>query len=272
MINRKAGFFSIISSVKVNLYLIKGLVVRDISSRYRGSAIGFLWSFITPVLMLAVYTFVFSTVFKARWPGGSASKAEFALILFAGLMVFNVIAECLSRSPGIIVGNANYVKKVVFPLEVLPVVILLSALFNLMTSLIVWTFFCVLFIGLPPATIFLLPAVVAPLILISLGCAWFLASLGTYLRDVGQVIGVFITMLMFLSPIFYPLDALPEQFRKIISISPVSYTVEQARMVMVWGKIPDLKWWLAWLAIGFIIAWSGFAWFQKTRKGFADVL
>lgn len=233
---------------------------------------GLLWSFFNPVLMLAVYTFVFSVVFQARWTGGSGSKTEFALVLFAGLMVFSLFSECLNRAPGLILGNANYVKKVIFPLEILPVVAFGSAVFHMMISLIVWLIFYLLFFGIPPASILQLPLVILPLAMMTMGFSWLLASLGVYLRDVSQVIGVFTTVLMFLSPIFYPIVVLPEEYRLFMQVSPLTFVVEQTRDVMIWGKGIDWGGWLIYTGISAFVAWLGFAWFQKTRKGFADVL
>jgi lipopolysaccharide transport system permease protein len=233
---------------------------------------GLLWSFFNPILMLAVYTFVFSVVFKARWVGGSDSKTEFALVLFTGLMVFNLFSECVNRAPNLVVGNVNYVKKVVFPLEILSVVSLGSSTFHLLISLVVWLIFYLIFFGAPHATIILLPLVLIPFMLLTLGISWLLASLGVYLRDITQIIGVITTVLMFLSPIFYPIVALPEQYRPFIQISPLTLVVEQTRDVMIWGKGLEWDTWAIYLSISTAIAWLGFAWFQKTRKGFADVL
>lgn len=233
---------------------------------------GLLWSFFNPILMLAVYTFVFSVVFKARWVGGSDSKTEFALVLFTGLMVFNLFSECVNRAPNLVLGNVNYVKKVVFPLEILPVVSLGSSAFHLLISLVVWLIFYLIFFGIPHATIVILPLVLLPLVLMTLGLGWLLASLGVYLRDVTQIIGVVTTVLMFLSPIFYPTIALPEQYRPFMQISPLTLVVEQTRDVMIWGKGLDWNIWTMYLLVSSIMTWLGFAWFQKTRKGFADVL
>ena len=264
--------FTLYQSLKTNRNLIYSLVKREVVGRYRGSVMGLLWSFFNPVLMLAVYTFVFSMVFKARWVGGSESKTEFALVLFAGLMVFNLFSECVNRAPGLILGNVNYVKKVVFPLEILPVVALGSAAFHLLISLIVWLIFYLVFFGVPQATILLLPLVLLPFVLMTLGLSWLLASLGVYLRDVSQIIGLVTTVLMFLSPIFYPIIALPEKYRPFMQISPLTFVVEQTRDVMIWGNTMDWRLWAFYLLLSSLIAWLGFAWFQKTRKGFADVL
>lgn len=233
---------------------------------------GILWSFFNPVLMLIVYTFVFSIVFKARWIGGTDSKTEFALVLFAGLMMYNLFAECINRAPSLVLSNVNYVKKVVFPLEILPIVAIGSATFHLIISLFVWLCFYLVFIGIPPATIGLLPLLLLPFFLMILGLTWLLAALGVYLRDVAQIIGILTTALLFLSPIFYPISALPEEYHYFIQASPLTFIVEQAREIMIWDK--ELNWsaWVIYSLFSIISAWLGFAWFQKTRKGFADVL
>ena len=264
--------FALIRNIKQHRQLIGQMTKREVIGRYKGSLLGLAWSFFNPVLMLVVYTFVFSVVFKARWIGGSDSKTEFALVLFTGLMVFSLFAECISRAPGMVLSNVNYVKKVVFPLEVLPIIVLGSALFHLLISLLVWLSFYLIFFGLPPVTVFLLPIVIMPLILMILGLSWFLASLGVYLRDISQIIGVIVTILMFLSPIFYPIVALPEEYRPFMQISPLTLVVEQTRDVMIWGKGLNVTAWLTSLFFSLVTAWLGFAWFQKTRKGFADVL
>ena len=269
---RSISPFTLLRSFKTNRGLIYNLIKREVIGRYRGSVMGLMWSFFNPVLMLIVYTFVFSVVFKARWAGGTESRTEFALVLFAGLMIYNLFAECINRAPGLVLGNVNYVKKVVFPLEILPIVAIGSAAFHLLISLIVWMVFYLIFFGIPQATIVILPVVLTPFFLLILGLSWFLASLGVYLRDVSQIIGVLTTALMFLSPIFYPITALPEEYHLIIQISPLTFIVEQARDVMIWGGGLDWRAWSIYLLIAATINWLGFAWFQKTRKGFADVL
>lgn len=255
-----------------NRELILASAKREIVGRYRGSVLGLLWSFFNPIFMLAVYTFVFSVVFKARWSVGSESKTEFALVLFAGLIVFNLFAECINRAPALILANPNYVKKVVFPLETLTFVSLLSALYHALISLSVWLAAYVILFGVPHASVLYLPFVVMPFALFILGLSWILASLGVYLRDVSQFIGVITSVLMFLSPIFYPISALPESYQHLLYLNPLTPVIEMVRDVLYWGKMPDfLLLALYWLVTG-IIAWLGFAWFQKTRKGFADVL
>jgi len=255
-----------------NRYLIKTSIQREIVGRYRGSFMGILWSFFNPVFMLVVYTFVFSVVFKARWPTGSDSKTEFALILFSGLIVFNLFAECINRAPGLILSHANYVKRVIFPLEILPLVTLGSAFFHAMVSLLVWAIAYTVLFGIPHITLLLLPVVLAPLLLFTLGISWGLASLGVYLRDVSQVVGVVTTALLFLSPIFYSASSLPENYQRILQLNPLTPVIEQTRGVLFFGKFPEIGLLLGCYVFSMIVACLGFAWFQKTRKGFADVL
>jgi lipopolysaccharide transport system permease protein len=255
-----------------NRNLIKVSVKREVLGRYRGSVMGILWSFFNPLFMLAVYTVVFSVVFKARWATGSDSKTEFALVLFAGLMMFSIFAECINRAPGLILSNVNYVKKVVYPLEILPAVTLLSAMFHMIISLGVWLMAHALFFGAPHITALFLPFVIVPFVMFIMGFSWMLASLGVYLRDVSQIIGVITSVLMFMSPIFYPVSSLPENFRHLLYLNPLTPVIEMSRDVLYWGKMPNFQLLgIYWLATA-LIAWLGFAWFQKTRKGFADVL
>lgn len=252
--------------------LVIEMIKREVIGRYRGSVMGLLWSFFTPVLMLVVYTFVFSVVFRARWAGGTGSKTEFAVVLFVGMMIFGLFSECINRAPSLILSNANYVKKVIFPLEILPVVSLGAALFHFAISLLVWTLFYLVLFGIPSIQALWLPIAIAPMLLMCLGVSWFLASLGVYLRDVGQVIVVVTTALMFMSPVFFPAVAMPEEFRPYLYISPITYFIEQARDLLIWNS--NMHWlpWMKMLGLSAVIVVFGFAWFQKTRKGFADVI
>lgn len=272
MQNFSASPRELIGSLLRNRSLIKSFVQRDVLGRYRGSFMGLLWSFLNPLFMLIVYTFFFSVIFKARWSEGSDSKTEFALILFAGLMVFSVFSECINRAPGVVLGNPNYVKKVVFPLEILPWVNLGSALFHGVISFSVWMLAYLVFFGLPHATVFFLPLILMPLVFFIMGLSWVLASLGVYLRDVAQFVGILTSTLMFLSPIFYPVTAIPERFRGLLYLNPLTPVIEQTRDVLYWGKVPNFSLIGIYLIVTIIFAWLGFAWFQKTRKGFADVL
>lgn len=252
--------------------LIFQMTRREVVGRYRGSVLGLLWSFFNPLLLLAVYTFVFSVIFKSRWNAGSDSKTEFAIVLFVGMIVFQVFSETVNRAPSLIISNANYVKKVVFPLEVLPVVALLVALFHAAVS------FCVLLLAMivlgfkVPLTVLFFPIVVLPFLLFTLGVGWFLASLGVYIQDIGQSIGLVTTILMFLTPVFYPATSLPQRYQHIISLNPVAFVIEQSRNVVIWGTEPHWLGLSKMLVASAIVAVLGYQWFNRTRKGFADVL
>jgi lipopolysaccharide transport system permease protein len=241
--------------------------------RYKGSAVGLAWSFFNPVFMLVVYTFVFSEIFKSRWGGvQDDSKTQFAVVLFVGMIVLGLFSEVLNRAPGLILSNANYVKKVIFPLEILPVIAIGAAMFHSLVSLGVLLAAFALFNGYVHWTAIFIPFVMFPLVVLSLGLAWMLASLGVFLRDVGQFISIITTVLMFLSPVFYPVSAVPENARALIMANPLTFIIEQAREVLIWGHSPDWSGLGMYTLVAIAIAWAGYAWFQKTRKGFADVL
>lgn len=272
----RTSIAALLGSLWHNRQLIAQMTRREVTGRYKGSVMGLAWSLFNPVLMLAVYTFVFSSVFKSRWgltaAGAEESKTQFAVVLFVGMIVHGMFAEVLNRAPGLILSNVNYVKKVVFPLEILPVVVMGAALFHGLVSLGVLLVAFFLFNGYLPWTAIFAPVVFLPLVILTLGIAWILASLGTFLRDVGQTMGIVTTILMFLSPVFYPVSALPEAFRPMILANPLTLIIEQAREVLIWGRLPD------WTGLGLYtlaavaVAYIGYAWFQKTRKGFADVV
>ena len=252
--------------------LISRLAYRDIQARYRGSIMGLAWSLIVPIFLLAVYTFVFSVVFQSRWGVPDTSKGHFALVLFCGLLVFNFFSDCITRAPTLIVSNASYVKKVVFPLEVLPWVSTLSALFNAGVGFVVLVAFYTYVEGTPYPSILAAPIVLAPFMMLALGLSLFLSSLGVFLRDLQQFIGIIVTVVMFMSPLFYPIEALPVGYREIVSWSPLTIAISQARSVLLYGQLPRLQEWIFSLVIGWTALWLGFVWFNKTRKGFADVL
>jgi lipopolysaccharide transport system permease protein len=259
-----------------NVWRYRDLVVqmteRDAHSRYRGSAGGLVWVAFHPLLMLAVYTFFFSEVFPTRWSSGADGRGTFALLLFVGLLLHGMLTEMLIRSPALITGNANLVKKVVFPLDLLPVVSLGSALFHFAIGIAIWLAFYVFQKGLPPLTALWLPLVVAPLALLALGLGWLLASLGVYLRDIAQVVPVASSVLLFASPIFYPLSALRGWLRWVVLASPLTVPIDEARRVLLDARVPDFGALGIYSVAALFVAYLGFAWFQGTRRGFADVV
>lgn len=255
-----------------NRALIIQMTKREVVGRYRGSFMGLTWSFFNPILMLAVYTFVFSEIFKARWVGEDTGQGGFAILVFVGMIVHGLFAECANRAPSLVMSNSNYVKKVVFPLEILPVITLGSALFHSCISLLVLLIAQLIFTHNIYWSALLFPLVMLPLTLGTLGISWLLASLGVFLRDVGQVVTVLTTVLMFLSPVLYPVAALPEIYRPWLELNPLTYVIEESRSVLLFGNLPNWAGLLYAMLIGTIIASVGFWFFQKTRKGFADVI
>ena len=249
------------------------LTVRDVIGRYKGSALGWIWSLLTPLLMLGVYTFVFSEVFKSRWDNlGDTGTLGFATNLCAGLIVFNVFAESINKAPQLIPENANYVTKVIFPLEILSAVAVASAGFHAATSLVVLAVFQLLTAHHIPLTALWLPLLWVPLFCWSLSLSWVLSALGVYLRDVGQVVGVVTNMLMFLSAVFYPLSSLPPLWQPILALNPLVWLIEQTRHILILGTMPNVISLAVVIPISIILCELSFRSFSRARRGFADVL
>lgn len=266
------GPASLVHGLHRNADLAFSLSAREVSERYRESFLGFAWAIVQPLLIIAIYIFVFAFVFKSRWPGGSGSKTEFALVLFAGLLVFNMFSEILNRSPQLILEKRNFVKRVVFPLEIVAFVCAGTAAFNLAVNTIVWLVFYVVAIGAPHLTALLFPVVLIPFVCFMLGVSWLFAAVGVYIRDLSQVTAIITTGAMFLTPIFYPPTFFPEDIRYLLNLNPLTIVVDQVRDVLMWGRIPDPLTYLGCLLVGVLVMWVGYATFQKTRKGFSDVL
>lgn len=261
--------------------LLWQMTKREVVGRYRGSVLGLFWSFFHPLIMLAVYTFAFSYIFKVSFklnspagsPAGPSDHVDFALYCFAGLILFTVFSEVLTRAPVLILQNVNYVKRVVFPLEILPVVTLGSALIHALISSLVLLLGFLLAHGQFHWTALLLPLVVLPLALLILGLAWFLASLGVYIRDIAQAIGIITTMFMYLSPIFYDASNIQSPtIQRLIALNPLTIPIQDARILLFKGALPDFLPLGLFTLISLLLCWLGFAWFQRTKRGFPDVL
>lgn len=252
--------------------VIGHLTRRDIAVRYRGSLLGTLWAVLNPLLLLVAYTFVFTTVFRMKWNVGLDNKAQFAIVVFAGMVVHSFFADCAGRAPGLVIANANYVKRVVFPLDVLPWVCVLSALFHTAIGLVVLLAFVLFESGSLPATVVFVPLVMLPLVVLSVGAVWLLAAIGTYLRDLGYVVGLLVMLLLFLSPVFYPLDAVPPEYRDLIAANPLTLIIEQLRATAIFGQAPDWSALVAYTAGAYAFAWFSLYVFRRARRGFADVL
>ena len=252
--------------------LILQMTQRDILGRYRGASFGLLWSLISPFFMLLIYTVAFGYLLKSRWPGTSGNIADFAMLLSVGLIVHGFFAECLTRAPQLVVSNSNLVKRIVFPLEVLPWTMVLSALFHAFANFLVYVVLNLALRGEMVPTLPLLPLVVLPLAIAALGVGWLLSSLSVYLRDIGQVTGLLSTAMLFLSSAIVPVETLPEHYQWVFRLNPLTFIIDQAREVAFWGRMPDWSG-LGLYTIGAIMfACLGYAVFQKMRRGFADVL
>lgn len=255
--------------------LIWRLAQRETEARFRGSLLGVIWVALVPLTMLAVYSLVFGSILKAGWHSptiGQAQEFSFSMLIFIGLTLFGVLAETINRSPSLILENPSYVKKVTFPLQILPVVALLSTLINAGVSLVIFFIFYLCMYGLPNESVLYLPAVIFPFVLLCLGASYFLASLGVFLRDMKHVTGPVTTALMFLSPVFYAPDSLPENYRQLLYLNPVTPVVMQARDVIFWGRAPSPLEWGTYMVVALLIYALGSAWFQRTHKAFADVI
>jgi len=252
--------------------LTRELTKRDVLGRYRGASFGLLWSVLSPFLMLIVYSIAFGSVFKSRWPQQVDGGPDYTLILFVGLIVHGFFTECLTRAPGLVVGNPSYVKRVVFPLEILPWPMVLSAFFHLLMNLVVLLLLYVLRYGMPSATVLLFPLVMLPLALVGAGTGWLLASLGVYLRDISQITGVLAAAMLFLSSAVVPVETLSPRYQLVFRLNPLSFIIDQARNVALWNQMPDWSGLLLYTAIALLFCYVAHAWFRATRSGFADVL
>lgn len=267
------SLINLVSSLIQNRRLVISMANREVIARYKGSILGLLWSFVHPLLMLAVYTFIFSVVFKVKWGVEIGDgKSDFALILFAGLIMHTLLSDVLNTAHGLILNNINYVKKVVFPLEILSVVNVVTALFHAVVSISILLVALMIMDGHLYWTVFLFPIVIMPLVILSLGFSWVLASLGVFVRDVGQLMGIVTTILLFLSPIFFPVSAIPEPYQIFIFLNPLTFIIEQIREVLIWGRMPNWQGLGMYTLFATLFCWIGFVWFQKTRKWFADVI
>ncbi len=253
--------------------LILQMTKREVIGRYRGSVVGIAWSVFHPLLMLVIYTFVFSIIFQAKWGGDIGEhRVNFAIVLFTGLIIHTLFTECINKAPMLILNNVNYVKRVIFPLEILPVVVMGAALFHSVASLLI-LILAMMISGMDfhPTALYL-PLLFVPLVLMILGFSWLMAALGTYVRDLGHAVFIISMILLFVSPIFFPITAVPEQLRFFVYLNPLSFIIEQVRIVLIWGESPSWFWLLVYSTVSLFVSWFGFWLFQRMRKGFSDVV
>lgn len=245
---------------------------REVQQRFRGSWLGLGWSLLTPLAMLAVYTFVFRAVLNARWPGAEDSNTEFALQIFSGLLIFGLFSEIVGRAPRLVLEQPNLVKKVIFPLEILPWVAVCTAYFNAFLSLLVLVGAVVLARGDITLHLISVPVIFVAFFPLLLGLGWLLAALGVYMRDINHIVGLILTPMLFLSPVFYPASALPAMVQKFMILNPLTLIIESLRAAVLNASWPVFSNLLIYFCVGMVIAWLGALCFEKTRRGFADVL
>lgn len=248
------------------------LAKRDVLGRYRGASFGLLWALISPFLMLLIYTFAFGTVMGSRWPEVESGGASFAIVLFAALLVHGFFAECLIKAPMLVAGQPNFVKRVVFPLDVLPWPMVISAGFHALANLLVFLVLQLVLDGGVQATALWFPLVLLPLAIAGLAVGWALAALGVYLRDIGQVTPLLSVALLFLSSAMVPPSVLPEEYRWLFALNPLNFVMEQSRDVLVRGLEPNFAGLALYAALALALACIARALFGRLRRGFADVL
>jgi len=248
------------------------LIEREVQQRYRGSVLGLLWTMVHPLLSLAVYTFVFTVIFQPRTATGTITRTEYVVRLFCGIVVYGLFAETAARAPGLIVSKPNFVKQVVFPLEILPVVSLGTALVSFGAGVLIVLIAAGVLLHSFSTTLWLLPVVLLPLLALALGMGWFLASLGVFLRDTQHVVRAAVQLLFFLTPIVWTVDLIGEHWRPLVNLNPLAVVVGASREVLIYGHYPHWGQWGMAMGVSLAILMAGYAWFAKTRKGFADVL
>jgi lipopolysaccharide transport system permease protein len=246
-------------------------VRRDISARYRGSIGGTFWAVLNPLLLMLTYIFVFGVVFQTRF-GADKSRSGFVLYFLAGILPWLAFAEAVGRSPYVIPEHRNFVKKLVFPLETLPVNLVISGAVTELIGLVVFTIVLLVARGGVPWTVIWLPALLVPQLLLTAGLAWFLAALGVFVRDLGQIIGFVLTLWLFLTPIFYPETQVPAAAAKLLSINPMWALVRGYRAIFLESRAPDVGPLLALWIGSVVVALAGFAWFHRLRRSFADAI
>jgi lipopolysaccharide transport system permease protein len=260
-----------VQTIWSNRSLIRSMVRRDIMARYRGSAGDLLWAVLNPLLLMATYFFVFGIVLESRI-GTDTSRTGFVLYLLAGMLPWLAFSEAVGRSPHVLLEHRNFIKKLVFPVEILPVTQTFSALVTQFFAVLLFVIALIVIRGSIPATAAWLPVLLIPQILFTAGTAWFLSALGVFLRDLGQIIGFILTLWFFLTPICYPETSLPAGAAAILTKNPVYVLVRGYRSILLENAAPSPdSLWKLWL-VGCVVFIAGYAWFHKLRKSFADVI
>lgn len=259
-------------SLAASLDLAVSLSRRDVLSRYRGSLLGFTWSFISPLFLLVIYTFIFGVVLKNEWPGSKGGIGGFAVMLFCGLIPFNFFNESLTRGSQSIVSSPNFVKRIAFPTAVLPLVTTFSALFHASMSMIILIVMNFVFTGSLPLSTLLVPLVILPLVVFASAANLVCATIGVFIRDVGHLLGILFSMLLFASPIFYPVSMFPENLQWIAFVNPIAYGAANLRKILVLGEGLNWESWAVFMLASFVALAVAYVYHQRLKARFADVL
>jgi lipopolysaccharide transport system permease protein len=265
-------FFNAINNIINSKSLLKQLMIRDYTARYKSGALGLAWTVINPLLMLTLYSFVFVAIFKMRWGVNDTSGHNFILLLFTGILVHGLFSEVITRAPSLIISNPAYVKKVVFPLELMPIIPLFGATVNFFIGMMLVFIMQIWINGELTFSVFLIPLIIIPFVILLTGISFIFSSLGVYFRDLNQMAGLIATIAMFASPVLFPMENVPEKYRIILYFNPITLVVEQLREVVILGTVPDVYHTMIYFIAAIAIFIIGLVWFQIVRKGFADVL
>ena len=259
--------------LKQHFELFLMLLKQDIQKKYKGNFIGNYWIIITPLFMLSIYTFVFGYVFAVRCPGFLNSNIfQFSLVLYCGLAFYNSFNEAISRAPNNIIENVNYLKKAVFPLEILTPILVSSSATNLLINVLLIAIIKSILISPITLNFLFILIVLFAFLTMLLGLSWIFSAVGVYIRDLNHLVTNSVTGLLFLSPIFYPIASLPEWLRPYILFNPISIPVEEARKIIIYNQIPDFYILTIYTLSSLLICIIGYFFFSITKKGFSDVI
>lgn len=253
------------------LNLIWTFVLRDLQARYVGSTMGLFWSIINPIIMLLIYLYVFSFIFKVKF-GQSGSLSDFALYLFCGMLPWLAFQETIFRSTNSIVENASLIKKFMFPSKILTVYLSISSLVNELIGMVVLIIAIILITHEISYFILFLPVIIIFQLTFTMGLGWIFACINVFFRDTAHLIGVIMMVWMFLTPIFYPESMIPQKFHLIIKINPMAYLVRAYRDILLNDKFPHISDILIFMAISIIVFFGGYYLFSKTQHQFSDVV
>lgn len=252
-------------------HLIFELAKRDFCGKYRGSYGGVLWSLLQPLFLLTIYTIAFGVILKARW-GYAGGTENYALMLFSGLLILNVFTECLTQAPKLIANNPNFVKKVVFPLEVLPIAMVLVALVHLLLGISCWLLGYIIFVGVPKWTVIYLPVILLSFMPVLLGFGWLFSAIGVFVKDLHQLTAMVSHVLLFLTPIFYSIEAAPPKLQFFLALNPLTFIIDQVRLVLIFGEKPGMRGLALYLLLSVCFAWASLKIFKRLQPTFSDVV